>query len=508
MKLHPVKVHPSKALLPREAQLAWKIAGVATDRVAVQKPVAEMIINRIIDNAAVAIAAINRSAPTTARAMAIGHAKKEGGASVFGLGASKTVSPEWAAWANGTAVRELDMHDTFLAADYSHPGDNIPPVLAVAQATGRSGKELIRGLATGYEIQVDLVKAICLHEHKVDHIAHLGPSAAAGIGTLLGLKQETIFQAVQQALHTTITFRQSRKGEISSWKAFAPAHAGKLAVEAVDRAMRGEGAPSPIYEGEDSVIAWVLSGRSNRADVYGPDYYQVPLPEKGEAKRAILDTYTKEHSAEYQSQALIDLAFRMRGQIADQEAIEKITIHTSHHTHYVIGTGANDPQKMDPKASRETLDHSIMYIFAVALQDGSWHHVDSYAPKRAGRADTVRLWHKVETREDPEWTRRYHSIDPAEKAFGARIEILFKDGTTLVDEMAVANAHPLGAKPFGRDDYIRKFRILTDGILAPKESARFLEVVQDLAKLEEGALHHLNIALPKGTLAEGKAGIF
>ena len=79
----------------------------------------------------------------------------------------------------------------------------------------------------------------------------------------------------------------------------------------------------------------------------------------------------------------------------------------------MIGTGANDPQKMDPKASRETLDHSIMYIFAVALQDGRWHHVDSYAPRRAGRADTVRLWHKIETREDPEWERRYLSTDPS-----------------------------------------------------------------------------------------------
>jgi 2-methylcitrate dehydratase len=507
MKLHPVKVHPSKALLKREDQLAWKIAGVAADKVAVQKPAAEMIINRIIDNAAVAIASVNRAAPTSARAMALGHARKDG-AAIFGLPGNKGFSPEWAAWANGTAVRELDMHDTFLAADYSHPGDNIPPVLAVAQTMGKSGRDLIRGIATGYEIQVNLVRAICLHEHKVDHIAHLGPSAAAGIGTLLGLKQEVIFQAVQQALHTTITFRQSRKGEISTWKAFAPAHAGKLAVEAVDRAMRGEGAPSPIYEGEDSVIAWVLSGRSNRDDVYGPTYYEVPLPEKGEAKRAILDTYTKEHSAEYQSQALIDLAFRMRGKIKDQEAIEKIILHTSHHTHYVIGTGANDPQKMDPKASRETLDHSIMYIFAVALQDGGWHHVDSYASARAGRADTVRLWHKIETREDAEWTRRYHSTDPAEKAFGARVEVLFKDGTSLVDEMAVANAHPLGAKPFGRDDYIRKFEILTDGILAPRESARFLEVVQDLPKLAAGELHLLNVGLPRGALAEGKPGIF
>jgi 2-methylcitrate dehydratase len=314
-----------------------------------------------------------------------------------------------------------------------------------------------------------------------------------------------IYQAVQQAVHVSVTTRQSRKGQISSWKAYAPAHAGKLAVEAVDRVMRGEGAPSPIYEGEDSVIAWVLDG---------PDaHYRVPLPAPGEAKRAILDSFTKEHSAEYQSQALIDLAFRMRGQIADLDEagldkIEKIVIHTSHHTHAVIGTGANDPQKMDPKASRETLDHSIMYIFAVALQDGRWHHVDSYTPRRAGRADTVRLWHKIETREDPEWERRYLSTDPAEQAFGGRVEIHMQDGSRIVDEMAVANAHPLGAKPFERDDYIRKFTTLTDGIISTREANRFLEAAQDLSRLKAGELHRLNVALPAGALAVGKPGIF
>jgi len=391
------------------------------------------------------------------------------------------------------------MHDTFLAADYSHPGDNIPPILAVAQAANKSGRDLIRGLATGYEIQIDLVRAICLHEHKIDHIAHLCPSQAAGIGTLLGLRQEIIYQAVQQAVHVSFTTRQSRKGEISSWKAYAPAHAGKLAIEAVDRVIRGEGAPSPIYEGEDSVIAWMLDGPEA--------HYQVPLPAAGEPKRSILDSYTKEHSAEYQSQALIDLAFRMRQKIKDFDEVEKIIIHTSHHTHYVIGTGANDPQKMDPKASRETLDHSIMYIFAVALQDGIWHHVDSYSPKRAARADTVRLWHKIETVEDPEWTRRYRATNPNDLSFGGRVEILLRDGSKIDDELAVANAHPLGAKPFGREDYVRKFQILTDGIVSLRESNRFLEAVQNLANLSAGELHRLNIALPSGRLEVGKPGI-
>jgi 2-methylcitrate dehydratase len=495
---HEVKVSPSKAGLKREDQLAWKIAGVAADKVAVAKDVAAMIVNRIIDNASVAIASANRRAIVSARDMAMARPNKAG-ASVFGVASTKRVSPEWAAWANGVAVRELDMHDTFLAADYSHPADNIPPILAVAQTMEKSGRDLIRGIATGYEIQIDLVRAICLHEHKIDHIAHLCPAQAAGIGTLLGLKQDIIFQAVQQAVHVSFTTRQSRKGEISSWKAYAPAHSGKLAVEVVDRVMRGEGAPSPIYEGEDSVVAWMLDGPQAR--------YIVPLPAPGEAKRAIMDSYTKEHSAEYQSQALIDLAFRMREQIKNFDDVEKIVIHTSHHTHYVIGTGANDPQKMDPKASRETLDHSIMYIFAVALQDGTWHHVDSYAPKRAARGDTVKLWHKIETTEDPEWTRRYRATDPNELSFGGRVEIFMRDGSKIDDEIAVANAHPLGARPFGRDDYIRKFQILTDGIITARESNRFLEAVQELPRLPAGELHRLNVVLPAGTLAVGKPGI-
>ncbi len=498
MKLHTVRVHPSKDRLPREEQLAWKVAQVAADRVAVPKDVAEMIVNRIIDNAAVALAAINRHPVVSARDMALARPYK-GGAAVFGAAAARTTTPEWAAWANGTAVRELDMHDTFLAADYSHPGDNIPPILAVAQTKGRSGRDLIRGIATGYEIQINLVRAICLHEHKIDHIGHLCPAQAAGIGTLLRLRPETIYQAVQQAVHVSFTTRQSRKGEISSWKAYAPAHAGKLAVEAVDRVMRGEGAPSPIWEGEDSVIAWMLDG---------PDAeYHVPLPEAGEAKRAILSSFTKEHSAEYQSQALIDLAFRVREKIADLAQVEKIVLHTSHHTHYVIGTGANDPQKMDPAASRETLDHSIMYILAVALEDGRWHHVDSYTRKRATRASTVRLWQKIETREDPEWTRRYHAKDPSELAFGGRLEITMKNGERIVDEMAVANAHPLGAKPFARADYIAKFRTLTEGIVAPREANRFLETVQDLASLPAGALGGLNVAIPAAKLEKGRPGL-
>ena len=495
---HHVRVHRSDENLAREGQLAWHIAEVAADPVAVEPEVVDMIINRVIDNAAVAAASLTRRPVSAARQQALDHAVSVSGAgsTVFGCANERRTSPEWAAWANGVAVRELDYHDTFLAAEYSHPGDNIPPILAVAQHVGADGAAVVRGLATGYEIQMDLVRAISLHKHKIDHVAHLGPSAAAGIGTLLGLSVETIYQAVGQALHTTTATRQSRKGEISTWKAHAPAFAGKMAVEAVDRAMRGETSPSPIYEGEDGVIAWLLDGKDAA--------YEVPLPAPGESKRAILDSYTKEHSAEYQAQAWIDLARKLgteRPELRDPANIASIVLHTSHHTHYVIGSGANDPQKYDPQASRETLDHSIPYIFAVALQDGAWHHVDSYLPERAARPDTVELWRKITTAEDAEWTRRYHSEDPDEKAFGGRVEIVMADGSTVVDEIAVADAHPLGARPFAREDYVRKFRLLAEPVLAPEEIERFLDLAQRLPELSADEVGQLNIVARIGVLA-------
>ncbi|MCM2388219.1 MmgE/PrpD family protein [Streptomyces albipurpureus] len=505
MRNHPVRSHRSEENLPREEQLAWKMAQLATDPVEVTDSVIEMIINRVIDNASVAAASIGRSAPSSARAQALSHAPSRSGpgSTLFGLGPDGRTSPEWAAYANGVAVRELDYHDTFLAADYSHPGDNIPPILAVAQHTGKDGRALLRGIATGYELQIDLVRAISLHKHKIDHIAHLGPSAAAGIGTLLDLPTEVIYQAIGQALHTTTTTRQSRKGEISSWKAYAPGFAGKLAVEAVDRAMRGETSPAPIYEGEDGVIAWLLDGPEGR--------YEVPLPGLGEPKEAILLSYTKEHSAEYQAQAWIDLARKLLHQhpdVADPAKVESIVVHTSHHTHNVIGSGANDPQKYDPNASRETLDHSLPYILTVALQDGRWHHVDSYATERATRPDTVALWQKVTTVEDPVWTDRYHAGGDSQ-SYGGRIVVTLVDGRTIEDEIAVADAHPAGARPFARENYIEKFRTLATPVLGEVEVKRFLDLALRLPELGVDEVRDLTFVAQAGQLpSAGRPGIF
>jgi 2-methylcitrate dehydratase len=470
---YPVRVYRSAENIAKEDQLAWHIADFAAAARRIDPVAAAMTRCRIVDNAAAALAGLNRPPVRSAFSQALAH-PRAGGAGLFGLPRDITVHAEWAAWANATAVRELDYHDTYLAADYAHPGDNISPLIAVAQQCGRSGDQLLEAILVAYEVHVALVKSISLHKHKIDHVAHLAPATTAGIGSLLGLSTDVIFQAVNQAVHLAFSTRQSRKGEISSWKACVPGHSGKLAVESIDRAMRGETAPSPIYEGEDSVIAWMLDGPDGN--------YTVALPEPGEPALGILETYTKAHSAEYQAQALIDLAIDLQGRI-DIAQIDRIVLHTSHHTHNVIGTGASDPQKSDPKASRETLDHSITYILAVALEDGNWHHESSYPPHKRITPETVALWHAIETVEDPNWTELYHHPDPARRAFGGELEIVMKDGSTIREARAVADAHPNGRAPWEWEDYVGKFDQLALEKCGTTERNRFLDTVRNLESL-------------------------
>ena len=442
---------------------------------------------RIIDDWAVAIAALDRPSVTAAQAAALAH-PRDCGSSLIGLGPDLRVDLYWAGYANATAIRELDFNDSFFAADSGHPGDTIGPLAAVAEAKALRGADLVRGIVVAYEVQVDLIKGIELNRHRIDHVAHLGPAVAAGIGTMLRLETETIFHAVNLAAQLSVSTRQTRKGRISSYKANAPGHVGQIGMLAVDRAMRGESSPEPVYEGDYGMIAILLDGPEGEANV--------PLPEPGEPPRSILETYPKEHSAGYHGQALIDLAFRMRERISDVGRIRDIEIRTKEKTHVVMGSGANDPEKWDPATSRETLDHSAMYIFAVALQDGKWHHEASYSRERSTRSDTVELWRRIRTVHDPEWTREFLEPEPLDKAHGARVVITFSDGSQLQDELRVANAHPKGASQWGIEDYHRKFMDLAAGRVEPAEAARYLDVVGNLP--DGGADEPVDLSIQAG----------
>ena len=122
---------------------------------------------------------------------------------------------------------------------------------------------------------------------------------------------------------------------------------------------------------------------------------------------------------------------------------------------------------------------------------------------------TIKLWKSITTHEDKKWTKKYHHPDPKKKSFGARIVVTLNNGKKISEELERADAHPYGARPFKRKDYIKKFLTLTENIISKKESDRFLKSVQSLKKLKKGNLNKLNIEVSKKYLKiNNKKGIF
>lgn len=491
-----VRSWPADQRPPPETQLAWKLAELAAGERPVDPRAADMVCCRLVDNAAIAIAALNRAPVAAARAQALCFPRADG-ARVIGLASDVRVDCTWAAYANATAVRELDFHDSFFALDSSHPADCIMTLLAVAQQAGVTGEYFIKGVLVAYEVQTALVKGIPLQRHRIDHLAHLGPAVAAGLGAMLNLSVPVIYEAINLAAHLSLTTRQIRKGRISSWKAFAPGHVGKTAIEAVDRAIRGETSPAPIYEGDYGILAVLLN------DVQA----EVTLPAPDAPCLGILQTLPKAHSAGYHGQAIIDLALRLHAQGTDLSGITSIVLHTKRMTHVVMGSGSGDPDKWDPAASRETLDHSAPFQFARALVDGFWHHDRSYDPQVISAPDFVALWGKVSTVDDADWNRRFDAADPLDKHHGARVVIRYNDGRVVDQELAVADSHPRGAAPWTADDYRQKFETLTKDFLSPAESNRFLASAFHLREASAAVLADLGLQAGMMTAVAGPRGL-
>ncbi len=499
MKIHTVQAEKKSGDLKKEDQLAYKIAKLAFDTKDSDLPddTIDMVKNRIIDNAAIAIAALNERAVTVARDKALAT-RGTGKATIYGLGKGAYFAPREAAFANAVAVRFRDQDDTYLAAEYSHPDDNISPILAVAQHLDIPGRDVLRGIAVAYEIHVALVgtgegTGICLHKHKVDHMTHIAAATAAGIGSMLRLPLDQVYHAVNFAVHNAVSSRQSRKGDIGAQKEFVPGFSAEISIDAVNAAMLGLKGPNPVYEGEDSIIRRFLDGKNN------PDAtYKVALAEPGKDKlRNIMMTYPKEHAFEYQGQAIIDMALEMVGKLpkkaggtVDWAQIKDILLVTSHHTDHVIGTGANDPQKIDPDSPRGTLDHSIMFAIARSIQLGRWDE-DVYDIQKEEKEELRAAMAKIRTKQDAEWERRYHSTDPKEQSFGGNLIITLADGTRLEDSKACANAHPLGSTPWKRPNYIKKLEKLTQNLLSEAARKDFLAAVDNLEKLEAKSLPEL-----------------
>ncbi len=382
---------------------------------------------RVLDSIGVAMAAFDEDAPTVARAYAL-ELPHPAGATLWGTGAR--VTPEAASLANGVMVRYLDFNDTYLSREPLHPSDVIPGLMALCQWRDRPVRDLVAGVAVAYEIGVALCDSVSLRSRGWDHVNYIAVAAACGAGTLLGLTPSQIEHAISIATVPHASMRQTRAGELSMWKGAAAANSTRNAVFAALLAEKGFTGPFQPFQGEMGFLRQLL-----QVDDFDSAPFQ-PL-EGGAPPSRILDSYIKRWPVEYHAQSAVDIAVDLRQQLGASDsadavagAVQSLHIDTFGAAYEII---AMDQEKWAPR-TRETADHSMPYIVAVALLDG---FVDSgsFSDERLVDPRVRSILDRSTLRMDPELDKGYPEGIPN------RITLTAADGRKLVGEQSYPRGH-------------------------------------------------------------------
>jgi 2-methylcitrate dehydratase len=413
---------------------------------------------RLIDSFATAVGAMPSDAFAIARRCAL-RVQGNPGATLLGGGRS---TPEWATFVNGLLIRFLDFNDTYLSLEPAHPSDNLAPVLAVGEAVGASGKEMIAAAVLAYEIQCRLCDAASLRKQGVDHVTYGAISSALAAGRLMKLDATKLAHAVGLAGVCNVALRQTRSGELSMWKGCAFANAARNGVFAATLAADGMTGPAPIFEGDLGFMKLVTRQPFEVA--------RMGVEDGGPPDFMIAKTYIKFWPAEYHSQSAIDAALQLRREIGDIAKVARIDIHTFEASYNIIG---KYKEAWTPK-TRETADHSLPYCTAVALLDGDVH-LSQFDPERFTAPEILNLVAKVQVHLDDALTPRYP------KGIPNRIVITLADGRQLTREVEFPRGH--AGNPMSDDEVVAKFRRLVEPCYGKDRADRILAQCWDFDRL-------------------------
>ncbi|OFZ90635.1 MAG: hypothetical protein A3I62_02170 [Betaproteobacteria bacterium RIFCSPLOWO2_02_FULL_62_79] len=375
------------------------------------------------------------------------------------LGSAAITSMEAATFANSVMLRYLDFNDTYTSIGEGHPSDAIPAVLAVADGLHLSGKDTILGLAATYEVYNGLADSVSLRDKGWDHGYFVVFAAAAGAGKLLGLTLEQMGNAIALASAPNVPTRQTRSGELSMWKGCATAASARAGVFAAQLAKEGMTGPAEAFEGRHGVFDQVT----------GPFTLQ-PL---GAHPRGfgLERTGIKFFPTEYHSQIPLGLVLKLRGQIAVED-IEVLHVETYNLAYSEIGS---EPQKWNPQ-TRETADHSLPYMLAAAVQDGSIS-VATFDEARIRDPKLRPLMNRIKVSENAEFTRDFPRF------MRNRIEIVTKGGRRLVEEERYPKGH--FENPMTDAEVESKFRALCNGLMPADRCEATLQVVWGLERAQD-----------------------
>jgi 2-methylcitrate dehydratase len=402
-------------------------------------------VDRIVDSIACAIVGSGAEAARIAIEAARG-VHSDNPATVFGAGLR--TSAELAAFANTSMVRAYDWNDGMLAQGGGHPSDMIAAVIAAGETVHASGEQILMGIALAYELLGALGNSAPVRDRGWDQGTFMGVSAALAVGRLLELSEDQLANAASLALVPHIPLRVNRTGLLSMWKGCASASAMHSALFAVRLAQGGMTGPDEPFEGKTGL--W--------DQVTGP--FEVSLPADPGGRMVVEISHLKQFPAETHGQALLGLMPKVRAW-RPIEDIEKIEIETYWQAYHEI---AMHPSKWDP-TTRETADHSLPYLLAVALVDGGIDTRSSFTPERITDPTLRPLMHKMVVTEDPEFTAGFRP--PGKGISGqprARLTVTAKSGERFVEEVGFHRGHFMN--PMSRADIDAKFDAASSGIIS------------------------------------------
>jgi 2-methylcitrate dehydratase len=389
-------------------------------------------------------------------------ARDSQGSTLFGT--RKKTTPDLAAFVNGIMVRYFDYNDTYLSKEPAHPSDNIGPCFSVAESEHATGKDLLLSITLAYEIQCRLCDAADIRHRGWDHVCYGLPSTALAAGKLMDLDTERMTQAVNLALNSHITMRQVRAGELSMWKGCSFANAARNGVFSALLAREGMTGPSPIFEGEMGFFKQVSGPFDMNIDDFGG--------RNGSFK--IAETYLKFFPAEIHSQTSIWAALEARKEIEKPEDIVSVEI-ASHEAGYTIL--GRDPEKWNP-LTKETADHSLPYIVAMALLEGKIDNF-TYSEKKFRDPKILEFLKKITVVEDKTLSAKYP------EAVANRVTVKLLSGKVVSKQFDYHKGHP--KNPMSDRDVEEKFQKLTRKYLDKNRARRILDVIWSLEKTNDVA---------------------
>ena len=416
------------------------------------KDVVHEVKRRVIDSLGCALGAWKEEPCAIARKVASNFSAKHGSTII---GTNHQVPPDWAAFANGCAIRYFDYNDTYLSKEPAHPSDNISAALAAAESVGAGGSELITAIALAYEVQCRLCDAASIRARGWDHVTYGAFSTALASAHLMKLDPVKTRHAVNIAGVAGAAMRQARAGELSHWKGVAFANAARHGVFAALLARAGMTGPAPIFEGQMGFEKQLGVSLGNVGEKF-----------RG-APSMILQTSIKYWPAEYHSQSAIEAALALRKEVGDPAKIKQVIIESHDAAVDIIGS---EPEKWKPK-TRETADHSLPYITAIALIDGEVTD-KQFEPQRFKDSEVWKFLENVKVERNAELSALY----PGGVANMVHIDLA--DGRRLTKRVDYPIGH--AKNPLKDSQVEEKFNVLVEPMLGSERARRIVDIVWKL----------------------------